>query len=177
MKKTKNSRKVKSKNTANLKRAENNILLVNCGLIVYALVLALIHRMSQTSQTIDGAYCILYFFQYAGIAAAMGIAAYAAYVSKKSLLKYAFMCVFIAISSAVITGPSLKNNTDENYMIVAIAIAVAFILNLVYAFITDRALYYENKRNRIIYRTSVGIIYGIIMIFLIVRYIICVTTM
>ncbi len=169
MKKTKNSRKINSKNPANLKRAENNILLVNCGLIVYALVLALIHKMSQDTNTMAGADCILAFFQYAGIAAAMGIAAYAAYVSKKSLLKYAFMCVFIAISSAVITGPAIKS--DENYMIVAFAIAVAFILNLVYAFITGRALYYENKRNRIIFRTSVGIVYGIMMIFIVVRYI------
>ncbi len=169
MKKTKNSRKAKSKNTANLQRAENNILLVNCGLIVYALVLALIYKMVQNPMTIDGAYCILYFFQYAGIAAAMGIAAYAAYVSKKSLLKYAFMCVFISISAAVITGPAIR--TAENYLIVALAIVIAFILNIVYAFITDRALYYENKRNRIIFRTSVGIIYGIIVIFIVVRYI------
>lgn len=169
MKKPKNSRKIKNKkNTAYMQKAENNILIVNCGLIIYSLMLLLIYNMSRNTATAMGAQYILKFFTFGGIVAAMGIAAYAAYVSKRSLLKFAFMAVFVSVSSAVITGPAKA--TINSYIIVAAAIITAFTANIIYAIITDKALYYENKKVRIIFRTVVGVIYALFFVFLVVRY-------
>lgn len=154
----------KSKSSAELKKAENNILLVNCGTVIYALILALIYVMSRSSTTVVGALSIIRIFMFGGAIAAMLVAAYAAYISNKSFLKYSLMCVFIALSSAALL---YCNNGNRGYAVDFTALLFALVFNLVYAFLNDKGLYYPNKAVRIGFKAAVGVIYGLLLLALV----------
>lgn len=159
----KNSEK-KSKSSADRKKAENNILLVNCGTVIYALILVLIYVMSRSSTTVVGALSIIRIFMFGGILAAMLIAAYAAYVSNKSFIKYSLMCVFISLSAAALI---YCNDGGRGYFVDFTALLFALIFNLVYAFLNDKGVYYSDKSVRIGFKTAVGIVYALLLLALV----------
>ncbi len=164
MKKRDRSR-LKSANTpADKKKAENNILLVNCGVIIYALILAVIYGMMRNSDTVIGAYTVMNIFSIGGIIAAMLLACYSAYVSKKSFLKYSLMCIFVTISSWSVTHGA---SSVHSFAVVALALAAAFVCNLIYAYLTDKGLYYANKSVRNGFRIAVLAVYAVIFILLV----------
>jgi hypothetical protein len=154
----------KSKNSAELKKVENNILLVNCGTVIYALILALVYVMTRSSATVVGAISIMKIFMFGGIIAAMGVAAYAAYVSNKSFLKYSLMCFFIAVSSAALL---YCNNGNKGFAVDFMGLLIALVFNLVYAFLTDKDMYYTQKKVRILFKVAVGIVYALLIVALI----------
>lgn len=154
----------KSKNQAELKKVENNILLVNCGTVIYALILALIYVMSRSSMTVVGALSIIRIFMFGGVIAAMCVAAYAAYTSDKSYLKYSLMCVFIAVSSAALL---YCNNGNRGYVVDFAALLSALVFNLIYAFLNDKGMYYSNKSVRIVFKCAIGVVYGMFLVVLI----------
>lgn len=163
----KNSAKssVKKIDTAAKQKAENNITIVNCAIVIYALLLAVISSMSNSSVTVEGAFAIRYILIYCGIAGFMGIAAYAAYKSDKSLLKYSFMCLYVTISSVTILH---CNNTHAwGTAITWLSLGIAFIFNCIYALLNDKNLYYSNKKTRIAFRSSVGAVYAVLAVVLI----------
>lgn len=149
------------------KRAENNITIVNCAVVVYALVLIFLHSMSNSTATTEGAASIKHLLMYGGIISAMVVAAYAAYKSNKSLLKYSLMCLFVAVSSAAMLFCNSRGWADKvNF----VALAMAIVFNLVYAYLTDKNLYYTEKKTRIIFRSVVGVFYAILMIVLLLAF-------
>ncbi|MGM9551278.1 MAG: hypothetical protein ACI3XA_03390 [Clostridia bacterium] len=160
MKKSGNS----SYNTAMQKKAENNITIVNCAVIIYALVIAILHNMSNSSLTVEGAIATKRFLMYSGMVAAMIVAAYSAYKSNKSFLKYSLMCVFVSVSSASLI---FCNNHGWGNRVNFVALIMAFVFNMVYAYLTDKNLYYSNKKTRVIYRSVVGVFYGLLFIVLV----------
>lgn len=163
----KKSLKASAKNidTAMKKKAENNITIVNCAVIIYALLLAVIASMSNSSVTVAGAVSIRRILFYCGIVGFMGIAAYAAYKSNKSFLKYSLMCLFVSITSvaALICNSSRAWGTIVTW--VALGIALAF--NIVYAYLTDKNLYYSSKKTPVVFKTVVGVVYGILLLVLV----------
>lgn len=166
---TKSAKGTKPKKDAALqKRAENNIAIVNCGIVFYALILITINAMIfNTENFAAGANSFRFILIIAGAVAAMLIAAYAAYKSNKSLLKYSLMCVFVSFSQWAILR---CNATGWGSRITYIALAIAFIFNCIYAFMTDKNIYYPNKKNQVIFKSAVGIIYGLLLIVLILAY-------
>ncbi len=149
--------------TAMQKKAENNITIVNCAVVIYALVLAFLHSMSKNSLTVEGAMTIKRFLMYSGMIAGMIIAAYSAYKSNKHFLKYALMCVFVSISSASLI---FCNNHGWGNRVSVIAILMAFVFNLCYAYLTDKNLYYTDQKTRIVFRTVVGVFYALLLVVL-----------
>ena len=161
MKKAKSAAK-KALKAENARRAQNNIVFVNCGVVIYALVLMLLYMMQRNSDTISGAVAVIRIFTVAGVFAAMVTAAYAAYISNKSFLKYSFMCVYIAISSASLI---YCNRNYIAYLINFAALAVALVFNVIYSCITEK--YYAKKSVRIAFRVSVGVVYALILLVLV----------
>ena len=161
MKKAKSAAK-KALKAENSRRAQNNIVFVNCGVVIYALVLMLLYMMQRNSDTISGAVAVIRIFTVAGVFAAMVTAAYAAYISNKSFLKYSFMCVYIAISSASLI---YCNRNYIAYLINFAALAVALVFNVIYSCITEK--YYAKKSVRIAFRVSVGVVYALILLVLV----------
>lgn len=154
----------KSKNSADIKKAENNILLVNCGTVIYALILALFYVMSRSDATVVGAVSIIRIFMFGGAVAAMCVAAYAAYISNKSFLKYSLMCVFVSLSSAALL---YCNKGYRGYAVDFIALLFALLFNLIYAFLNDKGVYYSNKSVRIAFKCAVGVIYALLILVLV----------
>lgn len=152
-----------SQNTALLKRAENNITIVNCGIVLYALVLAFLHSMSNSSATVEGAFAIRRILMYCGIVGFMGIAAYSAYKSNKSFLKYSLMCLFVSVSSAAML---FCDHRGWGTLITGAALLIAFVFNCIYAYLTDKNLYYSSKKTQLIFKTVVGIAYALLAIVL-----------
>lgn len=154
---------VNSKDTALRKRAENNITIVNCGIVIYALVLAFLHSMSLSSMTAEGAVAIKRILMYCGIISSMLIAAYSAYKSNKSFLKYSLMCFFVSVSSA-----SLLFCEDRGWgtKVSIAALVIAFIFNCIYAGLTDKNLYYSSKKTQIVFRTVVCVVYALLLVIL-----------
>lgn len=162
MKKTSNS-----KDTALQRRAENNITIVNCGIVIYALVLTIIYSMSLSSTTIEGAVAIRRILMFSGIIGFMLIAAYAAYKSNKSYLKYSLMCLFVSISSASLL---FCENHGWGSRVSALALVVAFIFNCIYAYMTDKNKYYSSKKNQLIFKITIGVIYTVLLIVLVLAF-------
>ncbi len=159
---------VKNIDTAMKKKAENNITIVNCGIIIYALLLAIISSMSNSSSTVAGASAIRHFLIYCGFIGFMGIAAYAAYKSNKSFLKYSLMCLFVSVSSIAML---YCNNTHAwGTTITWGALALAFVFNFIYAYLTDKNRYYSSKKTQIVFKTIIGIVYGILAVLLILAF-------
>lgn len=159
---------VKNIDTAAKKKAENNITIVNCAVIIYALLLAVISSMSNSSATVEGAAAIRYILFYCGIIGFMGIAAYAAYKSNKSFLKYSLMCLFVSITSVAL----LYCNSTHAWgtFITWIALGVALFFNCIYAYLTDKNLYYSSKKTQVVFRSVVGVVYAIFLIVLILAF-------
>ncbi|MBQ8001971.1 MAG: hypothetical protein IJ297_00835 [Clostridia bacterium] len=159
---------VKNIDTAMKQKAENNITIVNCGVIIYALLLAIISSMSNSSSTVAGASAIRHILIYCGLIGFMGIAAYAAYKSNKSFLKYSLMCLFVSISSVAI----LYCNSTRAWgtVITWLALLVAFVFNLIYAALTDKNKYYTSKKTQVIFKTVVGIVYAIFLVVLVLAF-------
>lgn len=159
---------VKNIDTTMEKKAENNITIVNCGIVIYALLLAMIASMSNSSVTIEGAVAIRHVLIYCGLIGFMGIAAYAAYKSNKSFLKYSLMCLFVAVSSAAILYCNSTRAWGTN--ITWLALAIAFLFNCVYSYLTDKNLYYTSKKTQLIFKIAVGVVYVILLIILILAF-------
>ncbi len=163
----KKSLKASAKNidTAMKKKAENNITIVNCAVIIYALLLAVIASMSNSSVTVAGAVSIRRILFYCGIAGFMGIAAYAAYKSNKSFLKYSLMCLFVSITS--VAALICNNARAWGTIVTWVALGVALAFNMVYAYLTDRNLYYSSKKTPIVFKTVVGAVYFVLLLVLV----------
>lgn len=159
---------VKNIDTAMKKKAENNITIVNCGIVIYALLLAVIASMSNSSTTVEGAFAIRHILIYCGLAGFMGIAAYAAYKSNKSFLKYSLMCMFVSISSIAI----LYCNSTRAWgtVITWLALAVAFVFNCIYAYLADKNLYYTSKKTQLVFKVVVGVVYAVLAVILILAF-------
>ena len=159
---------VKNIDTAAKRKAENNITIVNCAVIIYALLLAVISSMSNSSATIEGAAAIRHILFYCGIVGFMGIAAYAAYKSNKSFLKYSLMCLFVSITSVAL----LYCNSTHAWgtYITWISLGVALIFNCIYAYLTDKNLYYSSKKTQIVFKSVVGGVYAVFFILLILAF-------
>lgn len=150
--------------TATKKKAENNITIVNCAVIIYALLLAVISSMSNSSATVEGAAAIRHILFYFGIIGFMGIAAYAAYKSNKSFLKYSLMCLFVSITSVAM----LYCNSTRAWgtVITWVSLGIALLFNCVYAYLTDKNLYYSSKKTQIVFKSVVGAVYAILLVVL-----------
>lgn len=159
---------VKNIDTAAKKKAENNITIVNCAVIIYSLLLAVIASMSNSSATVEGAFAIRHILFYCGIIGFMGIAAYAAYKSNKSFLKYSLMCLFVSVTSVAI----LYCNSTHAWgtYITWVALGIALIFNTIYAYLTDKNLYYASKKTQLVFKSIVGIVYAILLIILILAF-------
>ncbi len=157
------------KDAALQKRAENNITIVNCGIVIYALIIIMIQTMAVNTAIAEGAISFRKILIFAGIIAAMLIAAYSAYKSNKSLLKYSLMCVFVAISQWGILRCN-KTNFAWGSKMTYVALALAFIFNCIYAYMTDKNLYYTAKKNQIIFKSVVCITYAILLVVLVFAY-------
>lgn len=166
----KKSAKTSVKNTdiATKQKAENNITIVNCGVILYALLLVVISSMANSSSTVEGAFAIRRILIFCGLAGFMGIAAYSAYKSNKSFLKYSLMCLFVSVSSVAILY--CNNVRAWGTVITWVALAVAFIFNCIYAYLTDKNLYYSSKKTQINFKLAVGIVYLILAVILILAF-------
>lgn len=154
---------------ASMHKAENNIVLVNCGVVIYGLVLVLLSMMHRNPSTIEGATAVIRIFTFGSAIAAMCIAAYSAYISNKAFLKYALMCVFITISSAAL----IYGKCNENYHAYTVdfgALVIALVFNAIYAVLTDKYNYYSNKTVRIAFRTAVGVVYALIFVLLVLMF-------
>ncbi len=159
---------VKNTDLAMKHKAENNITIVNCGIVLYALLLAVIASMANSSLTVEGASAVRHILIYCGLAGFMGIAAYAAYKSNKSFLKYSLMCLFVSVSSVAIL---YCNNTHAwGTMITWLALGIAFVFNCVYAYLTDKNLYYTSKKTQLVFKVVVGIVYALLAIVLILAF-------
>lgn len=165
MKKSTKSSK-KSYDTAMQRKAENNITIFSCSIILYSAILFLVHSMALSSSTAVGARTVRMVLMYSGIAAAMLIAAYAAYKSNKSLIKYALMGVFVSVSTAGILYCS-----PWGIRVTVVGLVLAFIFTCVYAGLTDKKLYYTSKKIRVIFRSVIGAVYGILLVVLIVVFV------
>lgn len=168
MKKSAKATSKKSTDTAIQRKAENNITIVTSSIILYALVLAAIQTMSGNSQTAVGAATVRSILMIAGILGAMGIATYAAYKSNKSLLKYAFMCLFVSVSTA---GIQYCHYNNMGLKVSVAGLLVAFILTCVYAALVDKNVYYSSKKARMVFRTVSGVIYALLLIVLAVAFV------
>lgn len=159
---------VKNIDTAAKKKAENNITIVNCAVIIYAILLALISSMSNSSATVEGAFAIRRILIYCGIIGFMGIAAYSAYKSNKSFLKYSLMCLFVSVTSVAI----LYCNSTHAWgsVITWFALGLALVFNCIYAYLTDKNRYYSSKKTPIVFRSVVGAVYAILLIVLILAF-------
>ncbi|MBQ8540656.1 MAG: hypothetical protein IJ435_04185 [Clostridia bacterium] len=156
---------VKNIDTAIKKKAENNITIVNCAVIIYALLLAVIASMSNSSVTVAGAAAIRRILFYCGIVGFMGIAAYAAYKSNKSFLKYSLMCLFVSITSI---AALICNSTRAWGTIVTwVALGIALVFNMIYAYLTDKNLYYSSKKTPVVFKAVVGAVYAVLLVILI----------
>ena len=165
MKKTNTSSK-KSFDTAMQKKAENNLTIFNCSIVIYSLILFVVHSMSQSSATAEGAATFRHILMYASVAGTMLIAAYAAYKSNKSLIKYSLMCAFVSISTAGILYCSSTGLKTTIFGLVA-----AFIFTCVYAVLTDKKIYYTSKKASTIFKVAVGVVYGILLIILLIAFV------
>lgn len=148
----------KSKDTELQKRAENNITIISCSIILYALILFVIHSMFSSEATMAAAKTVRAVLIYAGLAAGMVIASYSAYKSNKSLMKYALMCFFVSISTVGI----LYGDPWGMHATVAALIA-AFVFVCVYAALTDKKLYYSSKKVRTIFKSAIAVVYGALL--------------
>ena len=154
---------------ASVQKAENNIVLVNCGVIIYGLVLVLLYMMHRSSSTIEGAIAVIRIFTFGSAIAAMCIAAYSAYVSNKAFLKYSLMCLFITISSAALIYGKCNDNFHA-YTVDFGALVLALIFNAIYAILTDKDKYYSNKAVSIAFKTVVGVVYALIFVLLVLMF-------
>lgn len=153
----------KSKDTELQKRAENNITVVTCSIIIYSLLLVLVNSMFSSETTMAGARTLRLVMMYLGLVFGMGIASYSAYKSNKSLIKYSLMCFFVSISTA---GIIYGNPWGMKATI--ISLLAAFVFVCVYAVLTDKRLYYASKKVRIAFKTAVGIVYGILFVLVVI---------
>lgn len=147
----------KSKDTAFEKRAENNISIVTCSIILYTLILFMIQSMSSNAATVAGADTVRLTLTYAGVVSGMLIASFAAYKSNKSLIKYSAMCFFVSISMA-----GIVYGAPWGMRATVVALAAAFVFVFVYAVLTDKKLFYSSKKTRTVFKTSIAVVYGIL---------------
>lgn len=164
MKKSAKSTK-KSFDTAMQKKAENNITIFSCSIILYALILYVVQSMSVSSATVESAHIVRFALMYAGIIGAMAIAAYAAYKSNKSLIKYSLMCVFVTISTAGILFCA-----PWGLKVTVTGLVLAFIFTCVYAYLTDKKLYYTSKTVRTVFKAAIGVVYGALFVILLIAF-------
>lgn len=158
----------KHTDTAAKKKAENNITIVNCAVIIYALLLAMISSMSNSSATVEGAAAIRHILFYFGVIGFMGIAAYSAYKSNKSFLKYSLMCLFVSVTSIAM----LYCNSTKAWgtVITWASLGIALLFNCIYAYLTDKNLYYSSKKTQLVFKSIVGAVYAILLIILILAF-------
>ncbi len=149
----------KSKDTELQKRAENNITIISCSIIIYALVLVLVNSMFSSEATMAGARTVRLIMIYLGLGAGMVIASYSAYKSNKSLIKYALMCFFVSISTL---GILYGNPWGTRATVVALVAAFLFVC--VYAILTDKRIYYSSKKARTIFKSVIAVVYGILLV-------------
>lgn len=162
----KNKSEKKSFDTAMQKKAENNITIFNCSIILYALILFVVHSMSQSSATIEGAVTIRRVLMLAGIVGAMGIAAYSAYKSNKSLFKYSLMCLYVSVSTA-----GILYCAPWGLRATVIGLVAAFVFTCVYAALTDKKIYYSSKKARTIFKSAIAVVYGVLLVVLVVAFV------
>ncbi|MBQ7876707.1 MAG: hypothetical protein IJ316_05395 [Clostridia bacterium] len=149
----------KSKDTELQKRAENNITIVSCSIIIYALVLVLVNSMFSSEATMAGARTVRLIMIYLGLGAGMVIASYSAYKSNKSLIKYALMCFFVSISTlGILYGNPWGTSAT------VIALVAAFLFVCVYAILTDKRIYYSSKKARTIFKSVIAVVYGVLLV-------------
>lgn len=153
----------KSKDTELQKRAENNITVVSCSIVIYALLLVFVSSMFSSDATMAAAQTVRHCMIYLGLIFGMAIASYSAYKSNKSLIKYALMCFFVSISTAgiIYADPWGMRAT-------VISLVAAFLFVCVYAVLTDKRIYYASKKARVIFKSVVGVVYGILFVIVVV---------
>ncbi len=164
MKNNKNTKK--SFDTAMQKKAENNITIFNCSIILYALILFVVHSMALSSATVEGALAIRRVLMLGGVIGAMAIAAYSAYKSNKSLFKYAFMSLFVSVSTA-----GILYCDKWGLRVTVIGLVAAFIFTCIYAALTDKKIYYSSKKARTIFKSAIAVVYGILFLVLVVSFV------
>ncbi len=153
----------KSKDTELQKRAENNITVVSCSIIIYSLLLVLVNSMFSSDATMAGARTLRLVMMYLGLISGMLIASYSAYKSNKSLIKYSLMCFFVSISTA-----GIVYGNPWGMRATVISLLAAFVFVCVYAVLTDKRIYYSSKKARVIFKSVVGVVYGILFVLVVI---------
>lgn len=112
-------------------RLDNKVVFLSSIIILYALLLLFIQRMSLSSMTVNGALAFIEILRWTSLAGAMACAAWSAYKEKKGFFLYCAICIFVFLSTSVLLFCT-KRSTASAYMINYGALAVTFILTQIY---------------------------------------------
>ena len=122
---------------------DNKIVFSSVALILYALLLAFVQRMSASPVTVNGALAFIEILRWVALAGAMCCAAWSAYKEKKGFFIYCAACLFIFLSTTVLKFCTQRSSEIPYYINYA-ALAVMFVLVQAYSFIKSRGLF-DNK--------------------------------
>ncbi len=109
-------------------RLGNKLALVTSATILYALLLLFIQEMASSTMTVNGAISLISLLRWTSLCGAMGCAAWSAYKEKKGFFLYCAMCIFVFFSTTIL----LFTNASKAYPINYIALAVAFVMSIIY---------------------------------------------
>ncbi len=122
----------------------NSIVTLTAVIILYALLLLFLQKMSENTATILGAVAFEQILFWGGIIGAMVCAAIGAYKEKKGFFIYCGIFVYIFWSMTVIQYCGAMGS-DKAYLLVYISLAVAFVIVQLYGILVGRGKMYSKR--------------------------------
>ncbi len=119
---------------------DNKIVFSSVALLLYALLLAFVQRMSASPVTVNGAIAFIEILRWVALAGAMCCAAWSAYKEKKGFFIYCAACLFVFLSTTVLKFCTQRSSEVPYYINYAALLAI-FILVQAYSFIKTHGLF------------------------------------
>ena len=124
-------------------KLDSKIVFLSSIIILYALLLLFIQRMSMFSITVNGAIAFVEILRWASLAGAMACAAWSAYKEKKGFFLYCVVCIFVFLSTTVLLFCT-KRSSNAAYLLNYGALIAAFVMTQVY-YVLKSSNRFQNK--------------------------------
>lgn len=121
-----------------LEKLDNKIVFLSSVIIIYAILLLFIQKMSQNSMTVTGALAFIQILRWTALGGAMVCAAWSAYKENFGFFIYCGICLYVFLSTTILL---YCGNHGKAFLINYGALLIAFIFNQIYSVLKRKNLF------------------------------------